>query len=50
MLVSDVFPLSSVDQAYTLADQGLCGKVAILYDEELHRMRAKLERNVENLS
>ena len=50
MLVSHVFPLSGVDQAYRVADQGLCGKVAILYDEELQRMRGKLERNVKNIS
>jgi len=33
-----VFPLNEIDEAYKLADQGMSGKVAILYDEELQRM------------
>ena len=33
-----MFPLNKVDEAYRLVDQGMSGKVAILYDEELQRM------------
>jgi len=47
ILVSHVFPLEQVDQAYHLADKGRCGKVAVLYDEELERMETTLRnRNI----
>jgi hypothetical protein len=36
-----------VDKAYKMADQGMCGKVAILYDEELHRMQEMLQKKKE---
>ena len=41
--MSHVFPLEQVEQAYKLADQGMCGKVAVLYDEELERMKTRLQ-------
>ena len=34
-LVSHRFPLEGVSQAYALMDEGKCGKVAVVFDEEL---------------
>ena len=35
-LVTDRFPLERADDAYRLMAQGKCGKVAVVFDEELH--------------
>jgi threonine dehydrogenase-like Zn-dependent dehydrogenase len=34
-LVTHRFPLAQVDEAYALMASGLCGKVAVCFDEEL---------------
>jgi threonine dehydrogenase-like Zn-dependent dehydrogenase len=34
-LVTHRFPLARVDEAYALMASGLCGKVAVCFDEEL---------------
>jgi threonine dehydrogenase-like Zn-dependent dehydrogenase len=34
-LVTHRFPLEQVSEAYALMDEGKCGKVAVVFDEEL---------------
>ena len=36
-LVTHRFSLDDVDKAYTLMNEGRCGKVAVCFDEELER-------------